>query len=73
MGKVKKFVIDAAARMRAQLEEMMGDVNRWFTGLAVGHDPNPHEMALHYINSGGAEDFARRHENDFLVEVEEEE
>jgi len=73
VGRYKKIVVDAAARMQAQLTEMLGDLNRWFTGIAVGHDPNPHEMVMHYIHSGGAEDFARRHENDFLVEVEEEE
>ena len=44
-----------------QLNEMLGSFNRWVTGVALNHPPSDSEAVKHYIQNGGAEDFARRH------------
>lgn len=51
---------DLLSYMKAQTGEILSELNRWFTGIAVGHDPTPDECAWHYINNGGAEAFAKR-------------
>ncbi len=50
-------------RVRLQLAEAFGPVNRWFCSEAYGREIHDREMLLiYYIKSGGAEDFARRYE-----------
>jgi hypothetical protein len=55
-------------RLRVQLAEAMGPVNRWYCsqvhGRAVGdQDDGDRELLVRYfVNSGGAVDFARRYE-----------
>lgn len=46
--------------MTAQIKEMLGEFNRWITGVKVGHLPSDEECAYHYIRDGGAEDFSKR-------------
>ena len=53
MKKDKKYI-------NKEIKEILGDENKWFTGEKVGHSPSADEMALHYVLSGGAEDFERR-------------
>lgn len=48
--------------IKAELEEMLGPVNRYFAGLALGRDPTNEEAVWHYIKSGGPQDFRRRWE-----------
>ncbi len=48
-------------RVRLQLEEAFGHINRWFCSEAFGREINDSELLLiYYIKSGGAADFARR-------------
>ena len=44
-----------------QIGEMLGPFNRWVAGLTLKHPPTDSEAAKHYVDHGGAEDFARRH------------
>jgi hypothetical protein len=49
-------------RVRIQLAEAMGQVNRWFCSKAHGRAVEEPELLLTYfIKSGGARDFARRY------------
>jgi hypothetical protein len=51
-------------RIRLQLAEAFGPVNRWFCAEAYGREIYDKELLLsYYIKSGGAADFARRYEH----------
>ena len=48
-------------RLRKQLAEVMGPVNRWFCAQAYGREvDDPETLWVHFIRNGGAEDFAFR-------------
>jgi hypothetical protein len=48
-------------RLRLQLTEAFGPVNRWYCSEAYGCAIDDKEVLLiYYIKSGGADDFARR-------------
>jgi hypothetical protein len=48
-------------RVRLQLAEALGPINRWFCSEAFGYEVEDQETLLqYYIKSGGAADFARR-------------
>ncbi len=50
-------------RVRLQLDEALGSLNRWFCSQAHRrpvHDPEV--LVCYYVKSGGAADFARRFE-----------
>ena len=52
------MVID---RVRLQLAEALGPVNRWYCSQAYGHPVNDVELLITYfVKSGGAKDFATR-------------
>jgi hypothetical protein len=54
----------ARDRVRLQLAEAMGPVNRWYCSQAYGEPINDPEILLAYfIKSGGATDFAVRYKN----------
>jgi hypothetical protein len=44
-----------------QKEEILGPANRYFTGKALGRVPTPEEATAHFLEYGGAEDFAKRY------------
>jgi hypothetical protein len=46
--------------LRIEKLEILSPDNAWFTGHALGHEPNKDEEAEHYCDSGGPEDFARK-------------
>ncbi|MEK9201570.1 MAG: hypothetical protein AAB944_01215 [Patescibacteria group bacterium] len=46
--------------MTKQLEEMFSPLNRYFTGIAVGHNPNEEECMMHYSLNGGSDSFEKR-------------
>ena len=51
------------ARMLQQIEESGSQINRYYTWLALGRpdrEPTPKECLFHYIDNGGAKDFANR-------------
>jgi hypothetical protein len=49
-------------RVRVQVAEAFGPVNRWFCSEAYGKEIDDPELLLtYYIKSGGAGDFARRY------------
>jgi len=48
--------------LAAQKEDMVGEVNKWYAGEKLGHEPTPSEAALHYVTSGGAEKFRKNWE-----------
>jgi hypothetical protein len=48
-------------RVRLQLAEAFGPINRWFCSEFYGRNiDNPDLLLIYYIRSGGAEDFERR-------------
>lgn len=47
--------------LKEQVLEARSDLNRYYTGLAVGHDPTEAECLMHYSLCGGARDFRQRH------------
>jgi hypothetical protein len=50
-------------RVRLQVAEAMGPVNRWYCSQAYGQPvEDPELLLVYFIKSGGAEDFARRFE-----------
>ena len=50
-------------RVRAQLAEAFGQVNRWYCSEFHGRPIDDRELLLvFYIRSGGADDFARRYD-----------
>jgi hypothetical protein len=50
-------------RIRLQLNEAFGPLNRWFCSEAYGREiDDPELLLIYYIKSGGAEDFARRYD-----------
>jgi len=50
-------------RIRLQLAEAFGPLNRWFCSEAYRRKIDDAEtLLIYYIQSGGAEDFATRHE-----------
>jgi hypothetical protein len=50
-------------RVRLQLAEAFGPVNRWFCSRAYGYQiDDEHLLLTHFIRSGGAKDFAERYE-----------
>src|SRR5688572_3381183 len=49
-------------RLRKQLDEAFGPVNRWYCAQAYGRPVNEPELLLiYFIKSGGAADFASRY------------
>jgi len=53
-------------RNTKQIKEILGEDNRNYTRLNLGHEPTDDELVWNYINNGGADDFSRR--NDLVVE-----
>jgi hypothetical protein len=48
-------------RVRLQLAEALGPINRWFCSEAFAYEVEEEELLVaYYIKSGGAADFARR-------------
>jgi|GEM_PF-1906433 len=46
---------------KLQIEETLGDDNKYFAGLELGHSPTKEEAAQHYVTHGGPEHFAETH------------
>jgi hypothetical protein len=50
-------------RIRLQLAEALGHVNRWYCSQCHGQRiDDPNTLLIHFIKNGGAKDFARRYE-----------
>jgi len=50
-------------RVRVQVAEALGCVNRWYCSQAHGRPiEDPETLLMYFIRSGGAHDFARRFE-----------
>ena len=50
-------------RLRMQLAEALGHVNRWYCSQAHGYPvDDPDLLMCYFVRSGGAKDFARRYE-----------
>ena len=58
--RVEQQKISFEERRKKQEAEILSNDNRWYAGLAIGHDPTPEECAWHYVNSGGAKRFAEQ-------------
>jgi len=54
--------INLAEYNKAEIKEMLGPDNVWFTGLEVGHDPSKEEAIWHYIRNGGPANFRKKWE-----------
>jgi hypothetical protein len=52
-----------------QKQQALGDLNRWYAGEKLGHEPDDEEAAKHFIEQGGAEAFAETHEIDLDKEA----
>ncbi|HEX4796297.1 MAG TPA: hypothetical protein VH370_21080 [Humisphaera sp.] len=49
-------------RLRIQLAEALGPVNRWYCSQCHGYPvTDPELLLIYFIRSGGAENFARRY------------
>lgn len=48
---------------RRQIEEALGDVNRYYFWQKYGRNGTNEELARYYCQCGGAEGFARRNAN----------
>lgn len=44
--------------LRIEKLEILSPDNVWFTAQEIGHEAQPAEEALHYVNCGGPSDFA---------------
>ncbi len=55
------IVVPLEIYIAMQVGEILGPVNMWLAGEKLGRLPTPDEAALHYVENGGAEDFAHRH------------
>jgi len=44
-----------------QLSEIFGEDNKRYAQDALGREPSPGELILHYAKNGGPDDFTRRH------------
>ncbi|MFA4936981.1 MAG: hypothetical protein WC575_01635 [Patescibacteria group bacterium] len=44
-----------------QKKEILGPDNEYFAGQELGHSPTDNEAAVHYVEHGGAEHFAKEH------------
>jgi hypothetical protein len=51
---------DLAKNNQEQIAEMLGHDNKYYAGLALGHDPSPDEAARHYVEHGGCANFRQR-------------
>lgn len=47
--------------MQEQKEEIESDFNRHVTREKFGREPTPYELAMNYIETGGAQRYAERH------------
>ncbi|MFH1187526.1 MAG: hypothetical protein V1688_01545, partial [bacterium] len=57
--KRKRIVLPSLREyLNKEIEESRRDYNKWFTGEEVRHDPDAKEMFKHYVDYGGAKDFA---------------
>ena len=49
--------------LQQQVEEALGEVNRWYCSQAMGYNVSDPEILLkYYIKNGGAEGYRKRHE-----------
>jgi hypothetical protein len=53
-------IVPLAEYLRRQKMEMLGPYNKWLAGESLNKSPTDTEAALHYIDHGGAIDFANR-------------
>lgn len=52
--------------LEKQTQEALGDKNRYFTAQALQREPTDEECIRYYIEHGGAENFAQRHQRDLI-------
>ena len=48
-------------RLLHQLSQALGNLNRYFASLALGHPPTDNEAFDHYVLNGGKEAFDKTH------------
>jgi hypothetical protein len=55
---------DFEKHQREQLSEIHSDFNHHITKEKLGYEPDPNELALNYVNSGGAKRLAIKNGRD---------
>ncbi|MBI3671197.1 hypothetical protein HY249_00175 [Candidatus Azambacteria bacterium] len=50
---------DTELYVKDQLNEALGEVNRYFAGQELKHEPSDEEVCEHWIKHGGPENFER--------------
>jgi hypothetical protein len=58
---------DTKGYMSAQAKEVLGPLNRYYAGLAIGRDPTPEECWRHWCASHAAEHFRAAQQQNFWV------
>lgn len=60
-----------------EIQEALGNFNKWLAGKKLKHDPTPDEAIQHYAENGGPENFNRKHpeliNSPFILERERQE
>ena len=62
-----RWKFDTKSYLAAQSVQVMGELNKYYTGLAVGHDPTPEECWRHWCASKAAETFRWTQQSSFWV------
>lgn len=57
----EKIVLSFKEYLSRQREEAFGEYNKYFFWKMFGYSPNDSEAFLYYVDSGGSENFAKRH------------
>jgi hypothetical protein len=52
---------ERSAYIDAELEEIFSPTNRHYAREKLGREPTDEELVWHFINHGGAENFAKKH------------
>jgi len=50
-------------RNRAQVIDALGDLNKYYAGLKLGHSPSRQEAIDYFMTHGGPEAWYKRHRN----------
>ncbi|MCU0679445.1 MAG: hypothetical protein MUC28_03320 [Planctomycetes bacterium] len=56
-----RIVLSRAEYIAKQKEAAQSGYNRWLAGEKMHKDPSPEEAMKHFIESGGAADFAEKY------------
>lgn len=56
-----KLILSLHDYLDLEEEEILGDDNMYYAGLALGHSPSREEAAEYYVEHGGASEFEKKY------------